>query len=162
MKQLILITGAPGSGKTSTAKKAVEKLGNINHYSMGEIFREEVNMKTKTGKKIEIFLNKGITVPIQIAQKAIKNVINNSKNNNIIIDGFPRDEEQLRFFNIFIKNQDTINLKGLIEIKVDKKNAKARILNRKGRTDDNENIFEDRMMYYLKFRNVITETYKKL
>jgi len=129
---------------------------------MGEIFREEVNMKTKTGKKIEIFLNKGITVPIQIAQKAIKNVINNSKNNNIIIDGFPRDEEQLRFFNIFIKNQDTINLKGLIEIKVDKKNAKARILNRKGRTDDNENIFEDRMMYYLKFRNVITETYKKL
>jgi len=128
---------------------------------MGEIFRKEVDIKTKIGKEIEMFLNKGITVPIGIAIKAIKNVINNSKNNNIIIDGYPRDDEQLKFFNNFIKNQNNINLKALIEIKVDKEIAKKRILNRQGgRNDDNERVFEDRMLYYLKYRNIIVETYK--
>ena len=128
---------------------------------MGEIFRNEVEAKTKAGKEIEIFLNKGITVPINIALEAIKNVVSCSINSNIIIDGYPRDKEQLLSFNRFIKKESNLKMKALIEIKVSKENAKNRILSRKGRADDNEKVFEDRMKYYLEYREIIIEAYKK-
>lgn len=127
---------------------------------MGEIFREEITKETNIGKEIEQFLNKGVTVPIEVAINAIKNTIISAPTNNVIIDGYPRDKEQLVEFNNFINNQTEINLLGLIEIKVSENNARKRIMGRKGRDDDNLKIFADRMIYYKKYRSIIVDTYK--
>jgi len=87
----ILIFGPPGVGK-GTQVELLEKYLLFNKISMGDILRNEIKNNTKIGKKILKFQNLGMLVNDNIIINLIKKHLN--KNDNVILDGFPRNKNQ--------------------------------------------------------------------
>ncbi|MEA1917121.1 MAG: nucleoside monophosphate kinase, partial [Campylobacterota bacterium] len=84
MKKLILIIGAPGSGKTTDAELIAEKNSElIKHYSTGDMFRAEVASGSERGKTIESYISKGNLVPIEIVIETIVGAIKNAPTPNV-------------------------------------------------------------------------------
>jgi len=59
MKKLLLIIGAPGSGKTTNAELIAKNNERITHYSTGDMLRAEVAKKSARGKDIESYISQG-------------------------------------------------------------------------------------------------------
>ncbi len=155
MKNLFLIIGAPGSGKTTDASIIAEKNENIVHYSTGDMLREEVASGSKLGLEIESFISKGALVPLKIIVDTIVSAINNAPVDNVLIDGYPRSVEQMTAFDELVSKEDNIELASVIEVRVSEQVARERILGRRAeaapgeeRSDDSEEVFNDRMKIY--------------
>ncbi|WP_295417730.1 adenylate kinase [Sulfurovum sp.] len=155
MKKLFLIIGAPGSGKTTDASIIAEKNDNIVHYSTGDMLREEVASGSKLGQEIESYISKGALVPLDIIVNTIVSAINNAPVDNVLIDGYPRSEEQMTAFDELVSQEDDIELVSVIEVRVSEEVARERILGRRAeaapgeeRSDDSEEVFNDRMKIY--------------
>ena len=155
MKKLFLIIGAPGSGKTTDASIIAEKNDNIVHYSTGDMLREEVASGSTLGKEIESYITKGALVPLEIIVNTIVSAINNAPVDNVLIDGYPRSEEQMTAFDTLVEKEDNIELTSVIEVRVTEACARGRILGRRAeaapgeeRADDSEEVFNDRMKIY--------------
>ena len=143
MKKIILILGAPGSGKTTTLQKV--KSIEFSHYSIGETFRQNIKEDTEIGKEVKRYTDIGQIVPIHIAQKVIESYIDDWKD-LIIIDDYPRDMEQAKMLETIITHKAEVV--GVIEFLVDKQIALSRITSRARGVDDNPIKFEDRMRVY--------------
>ena len=155
MKKLFLIIGAPGSGKTTDASIIAEKNDNIVHYSTGDMLREEVGSGSELGKEIESYISKGALVPLEIIVNTIVSAINNAPVANVLIDGYPRSVEQMTAFDALVSKEDNIDLASVIEVRVSEEIARQRILGRRAeaapgeeRSDDSEEVFNDRMKIY--------------
>jgi len=155
MKNLFLIIGAPGSGKTTDASIIAEKNDNIVHYSTGDMLREEVASGSALGQEIESYISKGALVPLKIIVDTIVSAINNAPVDNVLIDGYPRSVEQMTAFDALVSEEDNINLASVIEVRVSEDVAKERILGRAAdakpgeeRSDDSIEVFWDRMKIY--------------
>jgi len=150
LKKLILIIGAPGSGKTTDAELIAEQNPElINHYSTGDLLRAEVASGSERGKIIDGFIAKGNIVPIEIAIETIIEAIKNSNRNNIIIDGYPRSNEQMNALDEYLTKEETIELVSVIEVEVSEETARDRVLGRARGADDNNEVFNNRMKVYL-------------
>jgi len=150
LKKLILIIGAPGSGKTTDAELIAEQNADtINHYSTGDLLRAEVSSGSERGKTINSFISKGNIVPIEIAIETIISAIKNSDRDNIIIDGYPRSNEQMNALDSYLQKEDTIKLISVIEVEVSEETARDRVLGRARGEDDNNEVFNNRMKVYI-------------
>ena len=148
MKKLFLIIGAPGSGKTTDAEFIAKENDNITHYSTGDMLRAEVASGSKLGIEIDSFISKGLIVPVEIAIKTIVNAIKNAPSDIIIIDGYPRSMEQLNALDEYLKDDATLELCSVIEVKVSEDTARDRVLGRARGADDNTEVFNNRMKVY--------------
>lgn len=161
MKQLFLIIGAPGSGKTTDATIISENNASIAHYSTGDLLRAEVASKSELGIEIESYISKGNLVPLNIVVDTIINAIKNCEEDFILIDGYPRSVEQMNELDkVLSQNKDDIKLRAVIEVEVSEQTAKDRVLGRNRGDDDNEEVFNNRMKVYLDPIKEIREFYK--
>ena len=160
-KKLFLIIGAPGSGKTTDAELIAEKNENITHYSTGDMFRAEAASGSETGKIIEFYISKGNIVPIDIAVKTIVDAIKRATADVVIIDGYPRSIEQMNELDSYLKNEDSVELVNVIEVKVSEETARDRVLGRARGADDNNEVFNNRMKVYTDPLAEIQQTYKE-
>jgi len=91
-----IIFGAPGSGKGTYASRLKSKLG-IDVIAMGDIFRENVKVKTSLGKKIKSYVERGLLVPDGIVIDVLKKRLNEvSMGKGFILDGYPRTIDQAK------------------------------------------------------------------
>jgi adenylate kinase len=88
----IVFLGAPGSGKGTQASLISKEL-KINIISTGNLLREEVESKTKTGELIKKTMESGDLVSDEIVMELIKDKILKF-NDGFILDGFPRNINQ--------------------------------------------------------------------
>ena len=149
MKKLFLIIGAPGSGKTTDAQIiAKNNPDSIAHFSTGELLRDEVASGSELGKTIDSYISKGNLVPLDIVINTIVSAIKSSDKETILIDGFPRSEEQMKALDEILQNESEVELKSVIEVVVSEDVAKERVLGRARGADDNEEVFKNRMKVY--------------
>ena len=67
----------------------------ILHISTGDIFRQCINENTDLGKKLEVYMQKGLLVPDELVVKIILERLNKEDaSNGAILDGYPRTKEQ--------------------------------------------------------------------
>ncbi len=162
MKKLFLIIGAPGSGKTTDAELIAKNNPElIKHYSTGDIFRAEVASGSERGKIIDSCISQGNLVPIEIAIETIINTLKNAPLDNIIIDGYPRSDEQMMALDQYLKKEIDIKLINIIEVVVSEEVARDRVLGRARGADDNNEVFNNRMKVYTEPLKGIQDFYSK-
>lgn len=95
---IVIIFGPQGSGKGTQAEMIAEKTGML-AFSMGDALRHEIKEKTEIGKQVEGIMAKGELVPAEITNDLLIKVINGpDAERGIIIDGYPRNSDQLVFY----------------------------------------------------------------
>jgi adenylate kinase len=148
----LAIIGIQGSGK-GTQSKLIAKKFKLKRISVGKTARKKARSRSKEGKILAKYINKGLMAPNPIINKLI---LKNTPKNNFIIDGFPRDKRQL-------KVADKINLEKVILVTIPKKEVYRRIKIRKkleNRFDDQEKALETRLKLFYKNSPKIIKHFK--
>jgi len=144
-KKLILLIGAPGSGKSTDAKLIAEKHAKeITSYSTGDLIKAEIAKGTGIGSIAKSFVEKGDLVPTQMVVEMIVDAINKAPTSVVLLDGFPGKEKQLQYFCDYIFNNDKIAVMSVLEIKVNDDLARQRWID-SGRSEE---IFEHELASY--------------
>lgn len=144
LKKLILLVGAPGSGKTTDGQNIAENHSEITHYCTGELLKDEVEKGTKLGKINQGFISRGALVPTDIVIDTIVGAVKNAPTDIVLLGGFPRKEKQMKFFADCLHNIDGIELSAVIEIRVSEEVARERVLGQ----DEADNLFNTEMKIY--------------
>ncbi|XP_065217014.1 UMP-CMP kinase [Planococcus citri] len=93
--KVIFVLGGPGAGKGTQCQKLVEEF-KFKHISAGDLLREERNKPgSEFGELIETHIRNGTIVPVEITCKLIENTIQASNTDVFLIDGFPRNKDNL-------------------------------------------------------------------
>ncbi|WNY66775.1 adenylate kinase [Borreliella lusitaniae] len=105
----LVFLGPPGSGK-GTISKIISNEFKYHHISTGDLFRENILNNTPLGKEIKKIVEKGELVSDLITIKIVEDKIKNiEKNENFILDGFPRNICQAEALDKFLPNVKIIN-----------------------------------------------------
>ncbi len=117
MKKVIILIGAPGSGK-GTQSKIIKEYYSLAHISTGDMLREEVLLKTPLGMKIESIISVGNLVGNETMNDLIDSrIAKDDCINGFILDGYPRNIDQaIMLENIF--NKHSISDYKVVEINV--------------------------------------------
>ena len=94
VSMVIIMLGAPGTGKGTIAGILSEKL-RIPQVSTGDIFRKHIKEQTELGKLADKYISKGDLVPDEVTINLVKDRLNDADvQKGIILDGFPRTVKQ--------------------------------------------------------------------
>lgn len=88
MRNIVIMVGAPCSGKSELGKRYARD-HDMQYISSGDIARNMDSAKEA--------LRNGEQAPEQEMRDKIKNILIGSKNHDIVLDGFPRTEDQLNY-----------------------------------------------------------------
>jgi adenylate kinase len=118
--------------------------------STGELLRERVKTPDELGKKLAEIMNAGALVPDELIVSMLEEQINKLNADNIIFDGFPRNEAQTVVFDTLLQK---LGITKLIPIYLHVKEEELirRLLNRavlEGRSDDNEATITKRIQTF--------------
>ena len=92
----IILFGPPGAGKGTQAQLIVKK-HNYFQLSTGDLLRNEIKKKTKSGNQIEKIISKGNFVSDEVVNELILQKVSNLKyRDRIIFDGYPRTINQAK------------------------------------------------------------------
>lgn len=148
MKQLFLIIGAPGSGKTTDCELIAAQAERITHYSVGDMLRAEAAGGSVRGLEIRAIIEQGDIVPSEIGIAVIIDAIKNAPTPVVIIDGYPRSVAQMEALEHYLSSEGQVSLCGVVEVVVSEAVARERVLGRARGVDDDANVFTRRMRVY--------------
>ncbi len=132
----ILIFGPNGSGK-GTPGAIVQKKFNVTHVESGGIFRQNIKGGTELGKKAKAYIDRGDLVPDDITIPMILNRLREPDcKNGWLLDGFPRTPAQAEALAKALASAG-MTLDVVIEIRLAREIAKARIMGRRLCANDN-------------------------
>lgn len=102
---LIILLGAPGSGKGTQAATIVKEFGVV-HISTGDMFRENIKNQTPIGKKAKGFIDAGQLVPDEIVIDMLKDRLQKPDcASGALLDGFPRTLAQAKALEAIIQEK---------------------------------------------------------
>lgn len=147
---VIFVLGGPGAGKGTQCSKIVEQFGHV-HLSAGDLLRaERAAPGSEFGELIEGHLVNGTIVPVEITCSLLERAMTESEKNNFLIDGFPRNENNLEGWRKVMG--DKVNLQCVLFFHCTQEVCTARCLSRgaagSGRSDDNEESLKKRFVTY--------------
>ena len=127
---IIIMLGAPGTGKGTVAGILQEKKG-FKQISTGDIFRKNIKEQTELGKIADSYISKGNLVPDDITVELVKSVLDNEDiEKGIILDGFPRTINQAEELDKYLESKDNkVDL--VVNLTTPEKEIIERIVNRR-------------------------------
>jgi len=150
---LVVVLGAPGSGKGTQSSRLAALLGAV-HVSTGDVLREEVRKGSPLGRHVRTFIETGRLVPDSLVVDVVVNVLErHQRAAAVLLDGFPRtvgQAEQLeRLF-------QPVRL--AVALVVPRPVLVRRIATR-GRSDDAGEIVHDRLAAYYRETRPLLDWY---
>ena len=94
-KMNIILIGIQGSGKGTQAKLLNEKYS-WEHITTGDLFRKNIEAATELGITAKNFIDKGELVPDKYVFLIVKDALKKAVD-GFVLDGFPRNMDQVRF-----------------------------------------------------------------
>jgi adenylate kinase len=92
--RVIVLLGAPGSGKGTVAEKLRSTLGFV-HVATGDMLRDELKRGTPLGQEAEGYMKRGELVPDALILRIVEARLDaRGPADKFMFDGFPRTEEQ--------------------------------------------------------------------
>ncbi len=165
----LVIVGPSGGGKGTQAKLLAKKFG-LKHISMGALFRQEIDGKSKVGLAAKSYVIQGLWVPTEITFLILEPVLKKSFKEGFIIDGFPRLPDQPALLDEFLVKQGE-KLDSVIHLKVrpevimarrEKLAAKGKVFYpHQKRKDESKKAIISRLAAYEKTIRPILVYYKK-
>ena len=121
--------GPPGAGKGTQADKIVKNF-DLYKVSTGDLLREEIKNNTNSGNKIKSIMDRGSLISDNIINDLVTKVISNKKiYNRLIFDGYPRNLEQVKNLDSYIKRYKQ-KISCVLSLNVEKEFIIKRILGR--------------------------------
>jgi adenylate kinase len=120
-----IVMGAQGSGKGTQAKLLAEA-HDLEHINVGDIFRWNVEHHTKLGAQVRRIVAAGELVGDDLVEEVVRRRLEEHDwNYGFIIDGFPRNRPQARFF------LESYDLDAVIQLDVPDDLVEQRVLSRR-------------------------------
>lgn len=92
---IVILLGAPGSGKGTIAGRLAGENANLKHVSSGDLLRGAVAKGTPAGIEAKGYMENGKLVPDSLIAQMIKDVIAETTGDvTMLLDGFPRNVAQ--------------------------------------------------------------------
>ena len=92
---IVILLGAPGSGKGTVASKLAAENSNLKHVSSGDLLRGAIAKGTAAGNEAKAYMDKGALVPDSLIATMIKDVVAETQGDvTMLLDGFPRNLAQ--------------------------------------------------------------------
>ena len=92
---IVILLGAPGSGKGTVAGKLAAEHSNLRHVSSGDLLRGAVAKGTAAGQEAKGYMEAGKLVPDALIATMIKDVVAETTGDvTMLLDGFPRNVAQ--------------------------------------------------------------------
>uniref|UniRef100_A0A674GCY3 Cytidine/uridine monophosphate kinase 1 n=1 Tax=Taeniopygia guttata TaxID=59729 RepID=A0A674GCY3_TAEGU len=149
---VVFVLGGPGAGKGTQCARIVEKYG-YTHLSAGDLLRDERKRPgSQYGELIENYIKEGEIVPVEITISLLKRAMDqtmaaNSQKNKFLIDGFPRNEDNLQGWTKTMDGKADVSF--VLFFDCDNEICIGRCLERgksSGRSDDNRESLEKRFL----------------
>ena len=129
MINFYVFLGPPGAGKGTQAKVVASRLG-IPQISSGDIFRENLKMKTELGERANKYIKIGELVPDDITIAMINERLSRADcADGAILDGFPRTPAQAEALDRFLMENKS-QIKKVPYIKVSEAELISRLTER--------------------------------
>ena len=126
----LIILGAPGSGKGTTAAVLKEKY-NLAHISTGDIFRANIKNGTPLGQEAKSYIDKGALVPDSVTIRMVEDRLSRDDlDNGYILDGFPRTIGQAQALDEILSSGNE-SIDAVISIVVEDEIIKDRVSSRR-------------------------------
>jgi adenylate kinase len=120
-----IIMGIQGSGKGTQAKLLADDL-NLEHISVGDIFRWNVQHHTKLGAQVKRIMASGHLVDDDLVESVVRDRLSaHDWNFGFIVDGFPRNARQAEFF------LESYDIDGVINLYLPDEEVHRRVLARR-------------------------------
>ncbi|GJN11952.1 hypothetical protein PR202_ga30192 [Eleusine coracana subsp. coracana] len=141
---IAFVLGGPGSGKGTQCNKIASNFG-FTHLSAGDLLRQEISSGSEKGESILETIKEGRIVPSEITVELIRKAMEMSNAKRVLIDGFPRCEEnRIAFERIMGSEPDVVVF---FDCPVDE--MIKRLLGRnQGRVDDNIETIKKRLKVF--------------
>jgi adenylate kinase len=120
-----IIMGIQGSGKGTQAKLLADDL-DLEHISVGDIFRWNVQHHTKLGAQVTRIMTAGQLVDDDLVESVVRDrLAAHDWNFGFIVDGFPRNARQAEFF------LESYDIDGVINLHLPDEEVHRRVLARR-------------------------------
>ncbi|KAK2989112.1 hypothetical protein RJ640_018901, partial [Escallonia rubra] len=153
---IVFVLGAPGSGKGTQCSRIVKHYG-FCHLSTGDLLEAEINSGSEHGTMIKNIKAEGKLVSTEIVAKLLQQAMEKCENKKFLIDGFPRNQENLAAAQNIMKLEPdlVLVLECSMEVIIN------RLLNRnQGRVDDNYQTIQRRLQVYTDSTLPVIEYYQ--
>ncbi len=145
----MFVLGGPGSGKGTNCARIVRDFGFV-HLSAGDLLRAERESGSPLADMINNFIRDGKIVPAEVTVRLLRNAMTNSGGDKFLIDGFPRDMQNLECWQKEMSSS-IAEVVFLLFLDCPQEIMLARLLERgktSGRNDDNEDSIKKRFITY--------------
>ena len=103
--KIVILLGAPGSGKGTIAGRLVAQDSAFKHLSSGDLLRDAVKCQTPAGQDADGAMKRGELVPDGVIAEMIKDYIAGVKEEcALLLDGFPRTVVQAQILDQVIES----------------------------------------------------------
>ena len=158
--QVIFVMGGPGAGKGTQCARLVKELG-FATFSTGDLLRGVVREKKAEGwEQLDADMKEGKLISSERVLFYLKDAILKSDNKKILVDGYPRNQENMDVWDKVMK--DVVDVKAALFFDCPAEEMKKRILGRnEGRADDNEATIKKRIDVFEKETRPLTPIFEK-